>query len=250
MAGQQDSDAAALGTTAAVVPCYNAGPRLRPVVEGLLGVLERVIVVDDGSTDGAPSALGDLPARVITLPQNQGKGHAMMAGFRAALEDPAVDCVAIVDADGQHDPRELPGLRAAFDAETADLVIGSRVFALGRVPWRSWVGNRFTVLVSALLLGRRLPDTQSGYRLHSRRLLDDVLATVEGGRYETEMEILVKAVIEGYRVTAPPIRTIYETGNRSSHFRNITDSARIYRRLLRAVIRARAARRKHSGKGP
>ena len=86
--------------------------------------------------------------------------------------------------------------------------------------------------VTRLLLGRKIPDTQSGFRLHSRRFLEVVVQDVAGGRYETEMEILVKAVLGGYEVVSVPIRTIYERGNPSSHFRRMRDSWRVWRALF------------------
>ncbi len=226
---------------AAVVPCYNAGFRVRPVVEGLAQQLEHVIVVDDGSTDGAVEALADTAARVVAFPENRGKGHAMLAGFRAALDIPSVTCVAIIDADGQHDPTELPRLFQAFREEEADLVIGSRVFDERNVPLRSRVGNKLTRTITHLLLGQEVPDTQSGYRLHSRRFLEEVLRVIPGGRYETEMEIVVLAVRGPYKVVPVPIQTIYETGNSSSHFGALRDSYRIYRSLFRAALGRRGS---------
>lgn len=221
---------------AVVVPCYNAGARVRPVAEGLLELVDRVLVVDDGSTDGSIESLEGLPVRIVALPRNQGKGFAMLEGFRAALENPDITCVAIVDADGQHDPKEIPALFDTFLREDADLVIGSRTFDLEQVPWRSRLGNELTALLTGLLLRRKVPDTQSGFRLHSRRFLEDVLATVHAGRYETEMEILVKAVRQGYTFVPAPIATIYEEGNPSSHFSKLRDSFRIYRRLFVAAF--------------
>lgn len=227
-------------SVAVVVPCYNAGPRLMPVVTALQGLVGRIIVVDDGSTDGAVEALRSLPVEIVVFPENRGKGHAMLAGFRAALDSPKVSCVGIVDADGQHDPAELPQLYEAFCERQADLVIGSRDFDRENVPWRSRLGNKLTIAVTAWLLRQRVPDTQSGFRLHSRRLLEDVLSSVRGGRYETEMEILVLAIRKGYRVVPIPIRTIYEKDNRSSHFNKMRDSVRIYKTLLMNVWRTRS----------
>lgn len=219
----------------AVVPCYNAGGRVRSVVEGVLGQIDRVVVVDDGCTDDSMATLEGLSFTTVALRPNRGKGHALLAGFRAALADPAVSCVCALDADGQHDPREIPKLYQAFFDSGADLVIGSRVFEGGQVPWRSRFGNKVTVTVTALLLRHKLPDTQSGFRLLSRPFLERILETVEGGRYETEMEIVVKAIREGWKTMPVPIQTIYETGNASSHFRKFHDSFRIYARLLRAA---------------
>jgi glycosyltransferase involved in cell wall biosynthesis len=221
---------------AVVVPCYNAGTRVRRVVEGALALVDRVFVVDDGSTDGAVHALRDLPIRRITFPKNRGKGAALLAGFRAALDIPAVAAVVVVDADGQHDPAEIPALYRAWVTQRADLVIGARTFDRRNVPWPSRFGNRVTVAVTACLLKRRLPDTQSGFRLHGRRFLDRVIASVSPGRYETEMAIVVKAIREGHTLVSVPIKTLYEPGNTSSHFRKIRDSFRIYRTLLASSL--------------
>ena len=222
---------------AAVVPCYNAGGRVRAVVQGLEECLDHVYVVDDGCTDGSAQSVDDLGATVVTFPENRGKGFAILEGFRAALGEPGIEAVAILDADGQHDPRELPRLYGVFVKENADLLIGARTFQRGQTPWASWFGNSITAFLTRQLLRQAIPDTQSGYRIHSRRFLDDVLETIPGGRYETEMAILLKAAREDYRLVSEPIQTIYEAGNRSSHFNKLRDSYRIYRTFFRLALK-------------
>ncbi|MBI3117071.1 MAG: glycosyltransferase family 2 protein, partial [Candidatus Hydrogenedentes bacterium] len=184
-------------------------------------------------------SLGGLPITLVSLGTNRGKGHALLAGFRKALEWEGVRAVAVLDADGQHNPSELPRLYEAFQRDDASLVIGARQFDQGHVPWRSRFGNTLTVRLTGLLLGRRLPDTQCGFRLLARPFVQEVLGSVAGGRYETEMEIVVKAIREGYTVSSVPIATIYEAGNVSSHFHKVRDSFLIYTRLLRACARRR-----------
>ena len=222
---------------AAVVPCYNVGDRLRPVLEKLLGVIDHVLVMDDGSTDSLVDRVRDLPVHLTTFAQNRGKGFVLLDGFRLARQIPGVTCVVTIDSDGQHDPAELPGLYDAFCKQNADLVIGSRTFGMQHVPLRSRIGNKLTINLTGLLLGKRLPDTQSGYRLHSARFVDHILESMQGGRYETEMEILVRGVKKGFCVIPVPIQTLYEEGNRSSHFNVWRDCGRIYWTLLRTTLR-------------
>jgi glycosyltransferase involved in cell wall biosynthesis len=224
-------------SAAVVVPCFNAGHRVRSVVENALQMVSRVILVDDGSTDGATEGLRDLPVNLIRFERNRGKGAALLAGFKAALDSPEITCVVVVDADGQHDPHEIPALYGAFVEQSADLIIGARTFDPAVVPWRSRFGNKLTVAVTKRLFGQYLPDTQSGFRLLARPFAESLFGAVPEGRYETEMAIIVKAIHERRKIVSVPIRTIYESGNVSSHFRKIRDSLRIYRVLLRAALR-------------
>ena len=224
---------------AVVVPAYNVGDRLGAVLDGLLAIASTVIVVDDGSTDGCAGPAQDRPVSLITFDRNRGKGHALVAGYKKALEDPQIQCVAVVDADGQHDPAELPHLYDAMKDRKADFVIGAREFGGVHVPLRSRFGNVLTISLCAVLLGTRVHDTQSGYRLLSRRFLEAVLPGVRGGRYETEMELLGKAIGGGFKVVSVPIQTIYEEGNVSSHFHKIRDSYLIYRTLFTTAWKAR-----------
>ena len=218
----------------AIIPCFNAGDRVRPVALGVLDRLTALIIVDDGSTDHSIDSLRDLPVDILTLHPNRGKGFALLAGFQRALEDPGCACVCVLDADGQHNPEEIPRLYDAFREARADLVIGSRVFTGGHIPLRSRFGNKVTIFATALLLRHHLPDTQCGFRLLSRDFAERVVASIEGGRYETEMAIIALAIRERRPIVSVPISTIYEQGNVSSHFRKFQDSYRIYARLFRA----------------
>lgn len=225
-----------------LIPCYNAGARVAPVVAQAAAIAAHTIVVDDGSTDGCTAALEGLGIQLVRHERNLGKGHALLTGFRAALEHTTAVCIASLDADGQHDPEDLPALHGAFETMQADLLIGSRSLAHHGVPWASRLGNQVTAAVTRRLLPGCPRDTQSGYRLHRRAFLEALLPHVHAGRYETEMELLVHALRGGYRVAEHPIETRYEPGNASSHFHKLRDSWRIYRRLGMALLAAPPSR--------
>lgn len=233
---QDEQPIADLNRAAVVIPCYNAGGRVRPVVEQVLGYSPRVIVVDDGCTDDSIASLAGLPVHLVRFSRNRGKGHALLAGFRAALADETVEAIAVVDADGQHDPAELPGLHRCLRAQEASLVVGARRFDGPSVPWRSRFGNRVSAALMRRILGTRLSDSQCGYRVLARPFAQRVVDTVPGGRYETETAIIILAVRQGFRVVSNPIATRYESGNPSSHFRKLHDSWRVMRVLLGAAL--------------
>ncbi len=221
---------------AVVIPCYNAGARVSAAAAGALAHVDAVIVVDDGCTDGCIAPLETMPVQLLRFEHNRGKGHALIAGIAQASLLPHLEAIILMDADGQHDPCELPALYAAYRREGADLVIGARCFDQGRIPWRSRFGNKATAMVTAWLFRRRLPDTQSGYRVLSPAFARAFVARATGGRYETEMEMLLLAIFDKVKIVSVPIAAIYEPGNRSSHFRKFRDSARIYAALARAAI--------------
>lgn len=227
----------ALDGLVVVVPAYNPGPLLVRVLEGLRDVGARAIVIDDGSTDDSCAVADDFPVARVRLERNRGKGHALLAGFKRALDDPGTGAVAVLDADGQHDPAELAHLYGAFSRERADLLIGSRNFTGADVPFRSRFGNQLTVVLVKVLLGAVIPDTQSGYRILSRRFVERVAGEIPGGRYETEMAIVGLAIRGGYRIASEPIQTIYIDGNARSNFRKVRDSYRVYRTLFRSALR-------------
>lgn len=221
---------------ACVIPCYNAGARVAQVVANTLRYCPRVIVVNDGSTDGAVESLRTLPITVVDFPVNRGKGHALLAGIREALRHPEVEIICTLDADGQHDPAEIPRLYEIMQREEADFVIGARRFDKQHVPRRSRVGNRVTAQVMQALFGVRMEDTQCGFRMIRRALAEHLVTEVQGGRYETEMQMLLKAFLSGARIVPVPIQTLYEPGNVSSHFRKLRDSLRVLYALLRARL--------------
>jgi len=217
-------------STFAVIPAFNAGDALLEVAEGAARQLERarVLVVDDGSTDGAPRRLVEEGYRVLVHPHNQGKGAALATGFGAAL-DAGASGVLTLDADGQHDPAWIPRFLAA--APGADVVVGSRMQDPGPMPWLRVAVNRFTSFVVSRMAGTRLTDSQSGYRWISARVLGAV--PLESRRFDAESEILIKAACLGFTIREIPMPALY--GEETSRIHPFRDTLRFFRLVGRSL---------------
>jgi glycosyltransferase involved in cell wall biosynthesis len=187
-----------------LIPAYNEAERLQPVVEAALGY-GPVLVVDDGSTDDTVQIARAAGAAVLLQSPNQGKGAALRAGFRRALEQ-GFQAVITLDADGQHDTEEIPLFLNAFAERQGDLIIGARDFS--QMPIARRVANTSGTWLFSWALGQRVQDNQSGYRLVSRRLMEYVLLSNEEG-FEFEVEMIVDCVRGGYKMDGVRIRTIY-----------------------------------------
>ena len=214
----------------ALIPAYNAAPFVGDVVRRALRHVP-VLAVNDGSTDGTLAVLQATGATVIDQQPNQGKGVALKRGFRAAI-DAGVDAVITLDADGQHDPDEIPRFLEAYRATRADLVIGERDFS--RMPLVRRMGNTAGRTAFSWAIGRKVRDNQSGYRLLSRRLMEAVLASGERG-FEFEMEMIVVCVKRRWPIEGVPIRTIY--GDEKSNIKPVQHVAHFFR-MVRQTRRA------------
>ena len=215
----------------ALIPAYNCEASIASVVERTLQQGLHVLVVDDGSSDGTAAAAGGAGAEVLRHPHNRGKGHALWTGFRRALELGASHIVTL-DGDAQHDPAELElMLRHVPDG---DLIIGRRRLDPRQMPASRLFGNLVSSFWISLFCLRLLPDTQSGYRVYSRRLLRCI--PQNGGRFETETEILVRACRLGKNVRWVPVATIYETGlaPHKTNFITFPDTLRVIDVVVRS----------------
>ena len=204
---------------AVVIPAYQAALTLGHVVARTHATVPgaRIIVVDDGSTDGTVSA---TPEFVIVHHKNQGKGAALRDGIREAVAQGA-EMVVTLDADGQHAPEKIPRLLQPITDGKADLVLGARKRDAA-MP----VSRRFTNWLSASLAtrigGQEVTDAQTGFRAFTREVAIRVQPV--GDRYEYEAHFLLEALRAGYRVTSVEVPTMY--GPRS-HFRAWGDTLRM-----------------------
>lgn len=217
----------------ALIPAYNEAERIAAVIAGARRYLP-VLAVDDGSADDTAAVAEAAGATVLRQVPNQGKGAALRAGMRWALAQ-GYAAVVTLDADGQHDPDDLPRFLEAFADTRADLIIGQRDFR--QMPPVRRVANTVGRWAFSWAVGQPIPDNQSGYRLLSRRMMEAVLDSQEQG-FEFEVEMITTCVRRGYRLAWVPIRTIY--AGEGSHIRPWQHA----RNFARVVRQTRAAMRR------
>lgn len=218
-----------------LIPAYDEERSVASVVRVALEYLP-VLVVDDGSTDDTCRRARSAGAAVLRNKVNLGKGASLQVGFRYALEH-AIDFVLTLDADGQHDPKEIPLFLKAYAARRTDLIIGQRDFS--EMPPVRRVSNTLGTKLFSWAVGRHIPDNQSGYRLLSRRLMAVLCDSVEHG-FEFELEMILDCLLNNFSMAWVPIRTIY--AHEQSHIRPLRHVAKFVQVCLRAkrlLIKAR-----------
>jgi len=214
---------------AALIPAYRAATTVGGIVSRARRHLEEVVVVDDGSTDGSGEAARAAGARVLRHSTNLGKGAALATGFAKLLEEGATAIITL-DADGQHDPDDIPRFVEAGRRTGADLVVGARADAFAAMSGGRRFGNRFSCAAVRFFRGPSLPDTQCGFRLYSRRFLES--ASFRRRSYDAEVELLMRAGLGGYAVVSIPVRVPAADGRATSHYRPWLDTYRMCRTVV------------------
>ncbi len=221
-------------TICAVVPVYNHGAAVGAVAQALLDNGLRCVLVDDGSEPGCAQVLRDLAAvqpqkiTLVVLPINQGKGGAMMAGLREAQRLGFSHALQI-DADGQHDARDIPAFLAAARQHPDHIICGCPVYDES-VPKGRLYGRYLThVWVWINTLSFAIKDSMCGFRVYP---LAATVALIDsqaiGRRMDFDVEILVRLFWRGVGVVNQPTRVSYPTDG-VSHFRVWLDNVLISR---------------------
>jgi uncharacterized protein (DUF2062 family) len=218
------------------VPVYNHRATLRGVAEKVLALHDQVLVVDDGSTDGSADTLDGLPIRLVRHPKNLGKGAAILTAV-AEGRRLGMTHVITLDADGQHDPADLPRFLSALEKAPRAILVGKRDFEGTHAPGASRFGRDFSNFWMRLQTGVAVGDMQSGFRAYPLALLERL--TLRERRYSFEVEVLVKAAWAGVEIQDVPISVYYAPGKeRVSHFRLFWDNVRLSLLNTRLTMRA------------
>jgi glycosyltransferase involved in cell wall biosynthesis len=216
---------------AVLIPSYNEGK----TIGGLVAVVRRLglsaYVVDDGSSDDTAREAASHGAIVLSHEVNQGKGASLRDGFSRIVKD-GYDYVLVMDGDGQHRPEDIDLLIRKMEETDAGMVVGNRMSDPRSMPRVRVIVNQFMSFLISVLSGQTIADTQCGFRLIKRDLLEGV--ALRSSHYETESEILIKAARKGWKIESVPITTVYQ--KETSRIRPVRDTMRFLALVARLVF--------------
>ena len=208
------------GRVLIILPAWNEQEALPGVLDEVMATLPwaDVLVVNDGSTDQTSVVARRGRAMVLDLPINLGVGGAMRAGYKFARSK-GYDVAVQLDADGQHDPGEVPALLAAMVDEAADVIIGARFAGAGtytvRGP-RRWAMKLLSAVLSRVA-GTRLTDTTSGFKAANRRSIEIFAREYPAEYLGDTVESLVISARSGLRVRQVGVSMRPRAGGTPSH---------------------------------
>lgn len=207
-----------------IVPTFNNDKTLENVLKELILYTKNIIVVNDGSTDNTEVILNAYSFLTqIHFNQNKGKGTALRAGFKKAVEL-NFEYAITIDSDGQHFPKDILSFLKEIKSENDCLLVGERTMSHESVPKKSSFGNKFSSFWFWVTTGVNLRDTQSGFRLYPLKRMKSI--KLYTSKFEFEIEVMVKASWNGVAVKNIPI-SVHYGDDRVSHFRPIKDFFRI-----------------------
>jgi len=216
-----------------LIPAYNAQETLGSVLKKIEPLKIDTLVVNDGSLDETKRVASENGVQILEHPLDLGKGAALQTGFQYILQKD-YQVVITLDADGQHDPSEIPSLLKIYQSVKPDILVASRAAEFGRMTFLRRFWNRLGVKAVARLCHSDITDSQSGFRLIRAKVLKEV--SLSTSRFETELELLIKACKKGFSVLSVPINTQKVDGTGSSHFRPVVDTWMVCKLFLRSLF--------------
>ena len=218
--------------TCVLIPSYNEESTIGNIVRKIRSINLDVIVVDDGSGDSTGKIASENGALVIRHTKNMGKGASLKEGFDLILRTTTFDAVIIMDGDGQHSTSDIQKFIKHAEEYGDDIIVGNRMEYVKNMPPLRLLTNRLTSFFLSFMCKQRIPDTQCGFRLIRRSVIEKL--NLMTNKYDLESEILIKASKEKFKITSIPIETIYQ--NESSNIHPVKDSFRFIVLIIRSYI--------------
>ncbi len=212
-----------------VIPTYNNEKTVVRVIDEVLAQIKgaaTLIVVNDGSTDSTFGILNDFGDKIdlVSYEQNKGKGFALRQGFKRA-EDLGFENVITMDSDGQHYADDIASILAVAKEHPESVVMGARNMNQEGVPGKSSFGNKFSNFWFWAFTFIKLDDTQTGFRLYPLKPITRL--RLFSNKFELEIELIVRLAWRGVKFVKAPVKVLYDSEERVTHFRPFADFMRI-----------------------
>jgi glycosyltransferase involved in cell wall biosynthesis len=216
---------------AVIIPAYNAEASLEELVYRINRSVEnpRIVVINDGSTDKTGDIAKSAGVEVLNHEKNKGKGAALQTGFDFVKKNTEIEFIFTIDADLQHRPEDIPEFIRVQQQANADIVIGCRKRTGTGMPVHRIASNALTSAFVSIRTRRKIEDSQCGFRMIRRKVLENI--RLESAGYEAETEFLIKAAGQGHKIDFVPISTVY--GNEKSHMTNWKTTVNFIKVLFR-----------------
>jgi len=215
-----------------LIPSYNEAKTIGSIIRQLKARNKAVYVVDDGSTDDTFSIAASEGAIVIRHKRNMGKGASLREGFRHILKK-EFDAVLVMDGDNQHEAGTIDDFVKKMDEGGADIVIGNRMTDTSSMPIVRKVTNRFMSWLISKICAQYVPDTQCGFRLIRRAVLEAI--NLESSNFEIESEIILRASRQHFKIKSVPIKTVYQ--DERSRINPVIDTIRFIAFMIKASFK-------------
>jgi len=225
--------------TAVIIPAHNEAEGIQSLIKEIKKQDLDVIVVDDGSTDNTCKIASESKAVVLRNDKNLGKGASLIKGFEYALSK-GYDAVLTMDGDGQHRPQDIHAFISAAQSAQYGIIIGNRMTKTENMPRIRILTNKFMSWVISCITKQSIPDSQCGFRLIEKEVLQQI--KLHTNNFEMESEMLIEAGRAGFAIKSVPVQTVY--ANERSHIHPVRDTIRFFKYLLERTKKIKPLRKR------
>jgi glycosyltransferase involved in cell wall biosynthesis len=219
--------------TCVIIPTYNESKAIAGLINQIHRLKLKVIIIDDGSDDHTVKIAMASGAEVLRNQSNSGKGASLIKGYVYSVSQ-GFDAVISMDGDGQHSTDDIKVFIQKAESSNCGIVVGNRMAMTKGMPVLRIITNRFMSRIISTIIKQHIPDTQCGFRLVKKEVLQKM--DLSTSKYETESEILIKAARLGFKIESVTIKTIYS--GQKSQINPLVDTLRFLRFMFFDFIRS------------
>jgi len=219
---------------AVLIPAYNAQETIGELIDQLQQIQNKpssIIVINDGSVDKTSEIIRSKNVMFSDNPKNIGKGGALKKGFEIFSSETRAEYVLCLDADLQHPPKSIQSFLKKVTEEKPLVIIGKREFKIGQMPFLRYLSNTITSFILSKISKQEIKDSQCGFRLISRKVLNRIQMSENGFQFESEF--ILKCAREKINISFVNIPTIYN--NNGSNISHLIDTYKFVRLILKEI---------------